>query len=157
MENRIAVAALVRRRAEKAGRINELERETETLRVELVHLDSVIRDMGNGVIDSEDIEARQVFPRRSQYFAHGEVTRLCYDVLRPLPEGDAVPVRRIVDHAMRRKGFNPELDRNLRHDFTNRFLCQLRALSIRGRFEKVGHGKGVLWRLRQIATEEAAD
>ena len=51
-------------------------------------------------------------------------------------------MRRIVDNAMRSKGFNPELDRNLRHDYTNRFPCQLRALSIRGVVEKVGRGKG---------------
>ena len=134
-------------RADTAGLILQLEKQIEEKRIELVHLDSVIRQIGDGEIDPETIPTRQRFPRRSQWFRHGEVTEITYDVLKELPNRGSVPVREIVDHAMRQKGFDPEHDRNLRHDFTNRFLVQLRALTIRGTVEKIGRGKGVKWRL----------
>jgi hypothetical protein len=158
MENQIALAALMRWRAEKAGRIDELEKEIETLRVDLVHLDSVILDKGQGVIDPEAIPSRHRFPRKTKWFAHREVTRIIYDVLRPLPEGEAVPARTIVDAAMRLKGFNPEADRGLRGTYMNKFLCQLGALAARGVVEKIGqHKDHVTWRLPKINKEEAAD
>jgi hypothetical protein len=41
-----------------------------------------------------------------QYFAYDEVTRIIDYVLRSLPEGEAVPVHCVVDHAMRSKGLS---------------------------------------------------
>src|SRR5258708_26051437 len=103
MSNQHALSFLMTLRAEKAGRITQLEKEIEDIRHELVHIDNVIPLAGDGEIDPEAIPARQRFPRQDVWFAHGEKTRIIYDVLKQLPEGEAVPARTVVDHAMRVK------------------------------------------------------
>jgi hypothetical protein len=158
MENQIALAALGRRRAEKAGRITQLKRETKkqvkALQSEIRNLDAVIRDMSEGEIDPELIPARRRFPKQSE--DRGALTRVIYDVLRPLPKGEAVSARRFVDEFMGRKGLDPEVDRDFRNNLVNVCLNQLRAMSLRGVIEKVGRGQGVLWRLPKIHIEDAA-
>jgi hypothetical protein len=139
-----ALSALMQRRADIAGEIIELEAKTEAKRVDLVHLDCSIR-MFDPEIDPEGIPSRQRFPRRSQYFAHGEVTRIIYNVLRSADEPASASV--IVEAAMRQKGFDPLNDRNLRKDFYQKFLVQLNAMRRTGTVEAVGRSKGVKWRL----------
>ena len=156
MENSHALSALARRRAEIAGRITQLEKQTESLRATLAHWDYVIRDMSQGEIDPGDIPSRQRFPRRGRQFSYREISRLIYDVLRPLREGEAVSARRIVEHAMRVKGFDPEQDRNIRNEWIGKFLSQLRVMTRNGSLEKIGDGRGVLWRVAEVNFEDAA-
>jgi hypothetical protein len=151
------LSALMQRRADIAGEIIELEAKTEGKRVDLVHLDCSIR-MFDPEIDPEGIPSRQRFPRRSQYFAHGEVTRIIYGVLRTATEPaeprsgpfrGCAPVSAsvIVEAAMHQKGFDPINDRNLRKDFYQKFLVQLNAMRRAGTVEAVGRSKGVKWKL----------
>ena len=125
------------------------------MRATLIHWDYVIRDMSKGEIDPADIPSRQRFPRRGGQFAYREMSSIIYDVLRPLPEGEAVPARRIVEHAMRVKGLDPEQDRDTRNDWINKFLHQLRSMAEQGALEKIGEGRGVRWRVAEVNFEDA--
>ena len=93
------------------------ERQVEQLRADLIHVDAALRlfDPGN---EPGDIEALRRFPRRTEYFARGEVTRMVYEALRASPE---VRAQDIAEQAMRDKGL-PETDRAQRREFVNRFL-----------------------------------
>lgn len=158
MQDQIALAALARRRAEKAGRIGQLQREckrqVKVLQDQIRNLDAVIRDMSEGEIDPELIPSRKSFPKPRQ--DRGALTRAIYDVLRPLPEGEAVSARKFVDEFMARNGLDPEVDRDERNRLVNTCLNQLRAMSLRGDMEKVGQGQGAKWRLPKIDEDAAA-
>jgi len=58
-------------------------------------------------------------------------------------KADAISVQ-----AMKDKGLNPDKDRKLRSDFIRRILVFLHDLRKAGEVEKVGHGRGVVWRLK---------
>lgn len=158
MENQIALAALARRRAEKAGRISQLRREfkkhEKELQKEVRNLDAVIRDMSGGEIDPTLIQSRKRFPEK--LFERGAITKAVYDVLRPLPDGQAASARTFVDELMRQKGFDPDTDAELRNTLVNRTLNLLRSMWLRGDIEKVGKGHGVTWRLPELDEEAAA-
>ncbi len=148
--NKVAINALVRKRAEIAGQIRELEHHTDQLRAEMIHVDSVLR-LFAPEIETEKIPARRRMPRRSEYFARGELTRICLDALRHAAEtgegwltGEDITVSTMQD-----KGLNPVGDRRLRADFHRRILQTLDALERRqGTITKSGHGRsGVSWRI----------
>jgi hypothetical protein len=149
-DNKVAVNALIRKRAEIAGKIRELEHQTDQLRAEMVHVDSVLRLFAPD-IEVEKIPAKLRTPRRSEYFARGELTRICLDALRNAAEssegwltGEAITI-----NIMRDKGLDPVRDRRLRADFHCRILQTLDALERRyGTVVKSGQGRsGVSWRI----------
>jgi hypothetical protein len=149
-DNKVAVNALIRKRAEIAGKIRELEHQTDQLRAEMVHVDSVLRLFAPD-IEVEKIPAKLRTPRRSEYFARGELTRICLDALRNAAEssegwltGEAITI-----NIMRDKGLDPVRDRRLRADFHRRILQTLDALERRyGTVVKSGQGRsGVSWRI----------
>lgn len=51
-------------------------REVDRLRAELVHLDATLR------YPADDFGSRKRWPRRTDYFARGELTRLVFEALR---------------------------------------------------------------------------
>jgi hypothetical protein len=51
--------------------------------------------------------------------------------------------------AMMEKGMDPEADHKTRSDFIRRILASLQDLRDSNVVEKVGHGRGVVWRLVQ--------
>lgn len=93
-EHRVAVAALVRLRADTAFRVGELEKQTEAARADLIHIDAVIRMLAPQ-LDPDDIPERQRRPRRLEYFAHGEITRRILDALRPGGVAAAIDVAKV--------------------------------------------------------------
>ena len=54
----------------------------------------------------------------------------------------------ITVQAMKEKGLDPEGDRKTRTDFNCRILVSLHDLMKANVVEKVGHGRGVVWRLK---------
>ena len=128
-EHKVAINALVRKRAEIAGQIRELEHQTDQLRAEMIHVDSVLRLFAPD-IETEKIPARQRTPRRSEYFARGELTRICFDALREAAErGEGwLTAEEITLSTMQAKGLDPARDRRLRADFHRRILQTLDAL-----------------------------
>jgi hypothetical protein len=120
----LAVAALVRKRAELAGEIEARLAEIDRLQGDLVHLDATIRIM------CPDAEPELIKPKRPSrkgcdWFGRGELGRLVLDALRSASEplgsmaiaravmeykgmvaADAVALRRVenmVDGALRRR------------------------------------------------------
>ena len=112
-----------------------------------MHLDATLRLFDPGT-DPADIAALRRFPRRTEYFARGEVTKRVYDALRITPE---VRAQDIADQAMRDKGM-PETDRAQHREFTYRFLNVMGDMKRRGKLVKIGKGPGVRWK---IAPKEA--
>src|SRR5437016_1072425 len=115
-EQPVAVNALRNKRAEITGQIAMYEREVARLRAELVHLDATLRLFDPGT-DPAAIEPLRRFPRRTEYFARGEVTKRVYDALRDAPE---IRAQDIADQAMLDKGM-PDTDRAQHREFTYRF------------------------------------
>jgi hypothetical protein len=139
----VTVAALIRLRRDIAFRITELEKQTEAVRADLVHIDAVIR-MFAPKLDPDQIPERQRRPRRLEYFAHGEISRRCLDTLRMLGTIAAVEVAR---QAMADKGLSFEGDRRTRIEFCRRITMQLSAMARKGVVAKVGFGRGVRWKI----------
>ncbi len=132
------------KRAELAGLIAMHERQVEQLRADLVHIDAALR-LFDPSTDPADRGSRRRFPRRTEYFARGEVTRRVYDALREAPE---VRAQDIAEQAMHDKGL-PETDRVLRRDFVFRFLNVMHDMKRRGKLAKIGHGPGVRFKLAE--------
>ena len=153
--NQHVLKGLMTFRSELAGRINLRVNETEAMRRLLINVDLVMPFFANQdeEIDPQAIAPRKRFPRKGEWFAYKEQSRLIREVLRDLPDGEAVPMATIVKYAMRKKGFDPEHDRSVWRIFYQKLICQTRAMWVRGSVEKIGNGRGVTWRLRRIDQE----
>jgi hypothetical protein len=149
-DNKVAINALIQKRAEIAGRIRVLEQQTDQLRAEMIHVDSVLRLFAPD-IETEKIPVKPRSLRRSEYFARGELTRICLGALRNAAESSEgwLTGEEITIGTMRDKGLDPMRDRRLRADFHRRILQTLDALERRyGTVAKSGHGRsGVSWRI----------
>ena len=141
-EQPVAVNALRNKRAAITGQIAMYERETERLRAELVHLDATLR-LFDPATDPAVIEPLRRFPRRTEYFARGEVTRRIYDALRAAPE---VRAQDLAEAAMLEKGL-PDTDRAQRREFVNRFLNVMGDMKRRGKLVKIGRAPAVRFTL----------
>jgi hypothetical protein len=141
-EKPVAVNALRDMRARIAGKIEMHSREIDRLRAELVHLDVTMR-LFDPDTDPEDIPAIRGYPRRTEWFARGEVTRLVYEALRG---NKIIWPREIAKAAMASKGI-PETDKAIRKDIVSRFTNVVYDLTRRGQLEKIGQGEGARWKL----------
>lgn len=141
--HQIAVAALLRKRADLLFAIGEAEKQAEAMRTDLVHLDAVIR-MFRPSFDPEAAPARQREHVKSGYFAHGELTQRIYSGMR---QHGTVASSELAAEAMREKGLDPDNDRATRRDFTQRFTLQLASLARKGKIGRVGQGRSLRWRL----------
>ena len=98
------LAALVRRRAEIAAELEDLQRTHDSY-------DAVIRDQNAGA------KPESTRPRsagwRNEVFARGEVAEILDDVLRELPAPQALSARDFTENVFRRKGRNPHADPHL--------------------------------------------
>jgi hypothetical protein len=142
----LAVAALIRKRAEIAGNIADLESQIAALRDDLLHVDHTLR------LFDPNVEPRHIPPKHPQirsdgYFGRGEITRRIYDALRGGQDVSAVD---IVEIAMTAKTL-PLDDKHLRATFTTRFLVRLNQLADKGTIERIGSGNGVRWRVASEA------
>jgi hypothetical protein len=135
------VSALRKKRSAVAGRIIELQREIDRLMADLFHVDAVLKIYG---IEPADIPTKGRVPKRSAYFGRFEISRRCYGALR---EKGTIRADEVADRAMREKGLDPSAEIKLRQDFIRRFLVTLHDLRKVGTVEKIGHGRGVRWKL----------
>ena len=139
----VTANALVAKRADILFEIGELEKRIEQLRIELVHLDAVLR-MFRPDFKSEGLPVRHRRPTKSPYFAHGELTKRIYDAMRI--SGSVASIK-IAIAAMREKGLDPDNDPVTRTDFVRRVTLQLNDLVRKGRVEKIGRGRAMRWKL----------
>src|SRR6185312_12660188 len=111
----VTANALRNKRAEIAGAIALKQREIDQLRSDLVHLDATLRLFDPDLIP-DDLPAKVRYPRRSDYFQRGELTRRVFDWLR---EHDDVSAGELATEAMADKGFDPAAT-DTRRDFVHR-------------------------------------
>lgn len=140
----VAVNALRNKRADLAGQIEMHNREVDRLRSELVHLDATLRLFDPYALPDE-IAPRQRWPRRTDYFARGELTRLVYEAIR---DNGTTSAGELGAAAMSARNI-PETDNQVRRDFVARFLNTLHDMLRRGTVEKIGCGRGVRWKLAE--------
>jgi hypothetical protein len=138
-----AVSRLIAKRAELAGIIATLQKELDQHRADLTHIDGALRVLCVD-LDPMSIRPKRHY-RRSRYFAHNELTRLCLDALR---EADGLPIGadRIADQIIAAKGFDIR-DAALRAAIRQQAGSVLKRLHRRGIAEPNGKGRGARWRL----------
>jgi hypothetical protein len=139
-----AVNALRNKRADIAGQIKMHNREIDQLRSELVHLDATLRLFEPYGLP-EEIAPKHRWPRRTDYFAKGELTRLAYEAMR---DNGTTSAGGLGAAAMAARNI-PESDNQVRRDFVAHFLNTLHDLLRRGMVEKIGPGRGVRWKLAE--------
>jgi hypothetical protein len=142
--NTFVISGLQSMRSAMAGRMVDLRRELDKLQADLVHVDAVLRLHG---LEPAEIPNKGRMPVRSTYFGRNEMSRRCRDMLR---EKGSIRADDVAVLAMREKGMDPEKERKLRTDFNRRILVSLHDLMKAGAVEKVGHGRGVRWNLKQL-------
>ena len=76
-----AISRLIAKRAEIAGMVAELEEELNQCRADLTHIDGALRLL-RADLDPTTISPRERRYKRTHYFAHNELSRLCMDTLR---------------------------------------------------------------------------
>jgi hypothetical protein len=74
------VSTLRTKRAEISGYIRDAEKKIKRMRANLAHVDATIRLFAPG-LDPDTIPAKRTY-RRTRYFAKGELSRRCLDILR---------------------------------------------------------------------------
>ena len=138
------ISGLRTKRADIARQIIEAKAQIDRLQADLFHVDTVLRLYGE---EPETIPMKGRIGKLSPYFGHAEMSRRCRDALR---ERGTVKADDIAVQAMKDKGLDPERERKLRSDFIRRILVSLHDLRKAGEVEKVGHGRGVVWRLTPV-------
>src|SRR5205823_4995094 len=76
-------SGLIEKRRELAGIIDQLQRQIDQRRADLVHIDGVLRVLATD-LDPATIRPKRAY-RRNRYFARNELSRLCLGALRIEP------------------------------------------------------------------------
>jgi hypothetical protein len=137
-----AVSALRNKRAALAGEIAMHTAEIARLRGELVHMDAVLR-LFDPDTDPDDVPALRRWPRKTDWFARGEIAQRVYEALRT--QGAVSPTQ-FTDDAIKAKGWDG-MSGKARRDIIARFSSILYTMTRRGQLVKVGRGQGVKWTL----------
>jgi hypothetical protein len=145
-ENANVIHALLRKRRDLSFQIAEIEKQAETARADLIHVDAVIR-MFAPDIAPDALPERQRHVRRLNYFAHGEISRRALNMLRA---GGTVTTLDIANRAMEEKEL-PLGDRRIRTEFCRRINMQLNAMRRERKVERIGEGRAARWRLASEA------
>ncbi len=137
------VLALIAKRAEIQGYIQDLETKARRWRTRLAHIDASIT-IFSPETDPEAIQPKRLY-RRGQYFRRGEFARLCLDVLREA--GAPITTAEVVAGVIRAKGLpdDPALAANL----TEKGLASLREKQKAGVVIKSGATIGAKWQLKR--------
>jgi len=135
------VLALMAKRAEIQGYIQDLETKARRWRARLAHVDAT-PTIFSPETDPEAIQPKRRY-RRSQYFRGGEFARLCLDVLREA--GEPITTAEVIAGVLRAKGL-PD-DPALVGDLTERGLAILREKQKAGVLAKSGTTIGAKWQL----------
>jgi hypothetical protein len=144
MADTYAISTLTTKRAKIAGLILDLEKQLADYRASLAHIDAVLKLL-DPTIKLSAIRAVGRMADRSGYFAVGELSARCLDGAREAGERGVSPDD-LALKAMADKGLQG--DQRIRTDFICRFHWALGRLQRGGKLDKIGHGKGVRWRLR---------
>jgi hypothetical protein len=129
--------ALLRKRAEIAGEIKQMERAVRARKAALASIDETIRVFAPG------FNTRAIKPirprRKSRFFAPGEVSRLIRDYMRVNP--GPVTVAAIAGAALTAKGLPPDMLKPV----SGVVLAALKAMAKTGGVAQTGAGKDATW------------
>src|SRR6202022_3730652 len=131
------ISALREKRAIVAGLIERLERKLEQHRVDLTHIDGVLR-LFQPDRDPAEIKPKRTYARRTRYFARNELSRLCMDALRA-SDGAPMTTDEIAGRVIEVKGF-AAADAALRKAIGEQSLALMRLFRKRGMVEQIGLG-----------------
>jgi hypothetical protein len=136
-----AMAALLRKRAEIAGQISNLQRQTADLRADLLHIDYTLRMLDPSF--SPDRKAARVRFSTIGYFERGELSRRIYEGMR---RTGTTTASELADKAMSEKKLT---DHRVRAYFVSRFLSRLAGMANDGKLERIRDGFSVRWKLAE--------
>jgi hypothetical protein len=140
------VSGLIAKRRELAGIVDQLQRQLDQHRADLVHIDGALRVLAID-LDPETIRPKRAY-RRNRYFARNELSRLCLGVLRTAP-GELLSTADITDRVIAAKHFDPG-DAILRTAIRNQVGSVIKRLHRDGATENVGAGRASKWRLKPV-------
>jgi hypothetical protein len=137
------VSALIAKRAELAGVIDQLQRQLDQHRADLTHIDGVLRVLAAD-LNPETIRPRRVY-RRNRYFARNELSRLCLGVLRTATN-ELLSTDDIAGRVIVAKHFDTG-DIILRAAIREQVGSTVKRLHKQGAIENVGAGRASKWKL----------
>jgi hypothetical protein len=137
------VSGLIEKRRELAGIIDELQRQLDQHRADLMHIDGVLRVLATD-LDPETIRPKRVY-RRNRYFARNELWRFCLSVLRTAA-GELLSTDEITDRVIAAKGFHTG-DAILRAAVRNQVGSVIKRLHRNGSIESIGASRASKWKL----------
>jgi hypothetical protein len=147
------VSGLIAKRRELAGVIDQLQRQLDQYRADLVHIDGTLRVLAVD-IDPETIRPKRTY-RRNRYFARNELLRLCLGVLRTAA-GELLSADGIAGRVIVAKGFD-STDGVLRAAIRDQVGAIVKRLHRSGEIERIGAGRGARWRLIGLHLEVRRD
>ena len=150
MAQSIIVGALVDRASEIRGQIAVLEGHIAKHRADLAHVEATAR-MFDPSYDGKRVRPKRPAPPRSTYFVMGEISERCRNALREAVA--PILAEEIAIRAMQDKGLDPT-DGKIRSDMIGRLIWALHRLAKAGQAERIGHGLGARWVLRESARIE---
>lgn len=140
------VSGLIEKRRELAAIIDELQRQLDQHRVDLTHIDGVLRVLATD-LDPETIRPKRLY-RRNRYFARNELSRLCLGVLRTAADV-LLSTNEMADRVIAAKGFDTR-DIILRGAIRVQVGSIVKRLHRNGVIESIGAGRGIMWKLLEL-------
>jgi hypothetical protein len=140
------VSSLIEKRRELAGIIDELQRQLDQHRVDLTHIDAVLRVLATN-LDPETIRPKRAY-RRNRYFARNELSRLCLGVLRTATV-ELLSTDDITGRVIAAKGFDTG-DAILRAAVREQVGSTVKRLHREGAIDNIGAGRASKWKLAAI-------
>jgi hypothetical protein len=139
------VSGLIAKRRELAGIIDQLQRQLDQYRADLVHIDGTLRVLAAD-IDPETIRPKRAY-RRNRYFARNELSRLCLGVLRTAA-GELLSTDDIAGRVIVAKLFDAG-DAILRAAIREQVGSTIKRLHRQKMAEPIGRGRATRWKLTQ--------
>jgi hypothetical protein len=136
------VSGLIEKRRELAGIIDQLQRQLDQFRADLMHIDGVLRVLATN-LDPETIRPKRIY-RRNRYFARNELSRLCLAVLRTAA-GELLSTDDVAGRVIAGKGFDPG-DAILRVAIRDQVGSTIKRHR-NGANENIGAGRASKWKL----------
>jgi hypothetical protein len=137
------VSGLIEKRRKLAGIIDQLQRQLDQHRADLMHIDGVLRVLASD-LDPETIRPKRAY-RRNRYFARNELSRLCLSVLRTA-EGELLSADELTGRVIAAKGFDSR-DVILRAAIREQVGSTVKRLHRSGAIENIGAGRASKWKL----------
>ena len=141
--NSHSFAGLIEKRRELAGVIDQMQRQLDQHRADLVHIDGALRVLVAD-LDPETIRPKRAY-RRNRYFARNELSRLCLGVLR-FAAGEPLITDDLAGRVIVAKGFGVT-DSMLRAAIRDQVGSIVKRLHWRGEIENIGSGRASKWKL----------